>query len=69
MYYILVFFSLCKSEKTSSLLKEPELQGSLDLLELIFESLYYIFEFYLYKSLSGESANLQVLFILLKVRF
>lgn len=38
------------------------LAGSLNLLELIFESLYYIFESYSYKSLSGESANLQVLF-------
>ncbi|MEH7894276.1 hypothetical protein [Bacillus thuringiensis] len=34
----------------------------MNLLELIFESLYYISESYSYKSLSGESANLQVLF-------
>ncbi|MFE7913869.1 hypothetical protein, partial [Bacillus mobilis] len=36
------------------------------LLELIFKLLYYIFGSYLYKSLPGESAGLQVLFLLNK---
>ncbi|MED3189830.1 hypothetical protein, partial [Bacillus toyonensis] len=40
--------------------------GSFYLLELIFELLYYIFRSYLYKSLSRESAGLQVLFLLNK---
>lgn len=62
MYYILVFSHFAKPRNiiTSERTRTPA--GSLNLLELIFESLYYISESYSYKSLSGESANLQVLF-------
>lgn len=67
MYYIFVFSQFLSRENIITSERTQTPVGPFYLLEPIFKLLYYIFRSYLYKSLSGESAGLQVLFILFQI--